>query len=108
MLSIFLGVFLVALLALYYLMKSGKFTKKALPESPDYPYIIESSLLTAYEQSLCGTLTRVLENRYIVFAKVGLANILSTDPELPDPSQPMQQVVSGSFFRSLPLSHQYR
>lgn len=82
--TIILGVFLVALLVLYYLIKSGRLTKEPLPESPDYPYIRESHLLTAYEQALLSTLSRVLDDRYCVFAKVGLANILSTDPELPD------------------------
>ena len=84
LLTILSGVFLVALLILYYLMKSGKVTKEPLPESPDYPYIRETTLLTAYEQSLLDALNRVLGDRYSVFAKVGLANILSTDPELPD------------------------
>ncbi len=83
-LIILLGVFLVALLVLYYLMKSGRLKKEPLPESPDYPYIRESSLLTAYEQSLHAALIRVLDDRYSVFAKVGLATILSTDPELPE------------------------
>lgn|GEM_PF-6760249 len=82
--TILLGVFLVALLVLYYLMKSGKVTKEPQPESPDFPYIREPNLLTAYEQSLLSALMRVLDERYLVFAKVGLANILSTDPELPD------------------------
>ena len=84
LLTILSGVFLVALLILYYLMKSGKVVKEPLPESPDYPYIRETTLLTAYEQSLLDALNRVLGDRYSVFTKVGLANILSTDPELPD------------------------
>ena len=84
LLTILLGVFLIALLALFYLLKSGKLAKEAPPESPDFPYIRESNLLTAYEQSLHGALTRVLDRQYSVFAKVGLAGILTTDPELPD------------------------
>jgi hypothetical protein len=84
-LTIISGIFLVALLVLYYLMKSGKFAKKTpLAESPDYPYIQEANLLTAYEQSLHNVLVGILDQRYSVFAKVGLANILSIDPELPD------------------------
>ena len=83
-LTILLGACLVILLVVYYLVRSGKLTKEPLPESPDYPYIREVNLLTAYEQSLLDTLMRVLDQRYSVFAKVGLANILSTDPELPD------------------------
>ena len=86
LLTILSGVFLVALLILYYLMKSGKLAKESPPESPDFPYIRESNLLTAYEQSLHSALNRVLDNQYSVFAKVGLANILSTDPELPERS----------------------
>ena len=82
--SILLGVFVVALLAFYFLMRSGKFAKKPVPESPDYPYIRESALLNAYEQSLYDVLIRALGERYGVFAKVGLSAILSIDPELPD------------------------
>ena len=83
-LTILLGVFLIALLVLYYLIKSGKLARKPLPESPDYPYIREPALLTVYEQSLLNALLQVLDEQYKVFAKVGLANILSIDPELPD------------------------
>ena len=83
-LTILSGIFLVVLLVLYILMKAGKFAKKPLPESPDYPYVRESALLNAYEQSLHDALISVLDDQYRVFAKVGLANILSIDPELPD------------------------
>ena len=84
--AIILGVLLVALLALYYLMKSGKFSKSSPPEAPDYPYIRESALLTTYEQSFHRALLRVLDDQYQVYPKVGLATILSIDPELPDRS----------------------
>ena len=82
--TILAGLFLVVLLVLYVLMRAGIFTKKPLPESPEYPYIRESTLLNAYEQSLYHALIRVLDDRYLVFAKVGLAGILAIDPELPD------------------------
>jgi hypothetical protein len=83
-LTIVLVVFLVALLVLYFLMKSGKLKKESPPESPDFPYVRETNLLTAYEQALHSALIRILDDQYSVFVKVGLANILSTDSELPD------------------------
>ncbi len=42
-LTIILGISLVALIALYYVLKSRKFKEKPLPESPDYPYIREQT-----------------------------------------------------------------
>ncbi len=83
-LTIILGISLVALIALYYVLKSRKVKEKSLPESPDYPYIREQTLLTAYEQSLHSALNRVIDDQYSIFAKVGLANILGIDPELPE------------------------
>ena len=83
-LIIILGMIPLALLVLFYLAKSGKFAKKPPPESPDYPYIRERTLLTAHELSLHSALIRALDSQYGVFAKVALANILSIDPELPE------------------------
>ena len=83
-LIIIVGMIPLALLVLFYLAKSGKFAKKPPPESPDYPYIRERTLLTAHEQSLHSALIRALDPQYCIFAKVDLSNILSIDPELPE------------------------
>ena len=80
------GIFLVALLAWYYLLKSRKLSRTALPDPPDFPYIRDPALLTPYEQSFYSALIRVLDDQYSVFPKVGLANILSIDPELSERS----------------------
>lgn len=69
-------VLLACLIVLYYSRKSRKLSESVPEESAGYPYARGQTLLNPAEHAFFQVLTQALEDRYNVFAKVKLTEVL--------------------------------
>lgn len=75
-LAIISVVLLACLIVLYYSRKSRKLSESVPEDSPDYPYARGRTLLNPAEHAFFQVLTQALEDRYNVFTKVKLTEVL--------------------------------